>query len=101
MNLNRSDLVAKLAERFDLLTRQDAEMAVEVILQTMADALVHQRRIEIRGFGSFAIAQRPSRLGRNPRSGEAVSIPERRVPQFRPGKALREGVGAGYDESRL
>ena len=59
----------------------------------------HQRlarghRIEIRGFGSFSINRRPPRLGRNPRSGERVTIPEKLVPHFKPGKALREAVDA-------
>jgi integration host factor subunit beta len=58
----------------------------------MADALVRGHRIEIRGFGSFAINRRPPRMGRNPRTGASVPIPERRVPHFKPGKALRESV---------
>ena len=58
----------------------------------MNDALVRGHRIEIRGFGSFTINRRPPRMGRNPRSGESVSIPEKRVPHFKPGKALREAV---------
>jgi len=58
----------------------------------MGDALVRGHRIEIRGFGSFSISRRPPRTGRNPRSGESVQIPERRVPHFKPGKALREAL---------
>jgi integration host factor subunit beta len=58
----------------------------------MNDALVRGHRIEIRGFGSFSINRRPPRIGRNPRSGESVAIPEKRVPHFKPGKALREAV---------
>ena len=58
----------------------------------MSDALVRGHRIEIRGFGSFSINRRPPRMGRNPRSGESVHIPEKRVPHFKPGKALREAV---------
>jgi len=58
----------------------------------MNDALVRGHRIEIRGFGSFTINRRPPRMGRNPRSGESVSIPEKRVPHFKPGKALRKAV---------
>ena len=59
-----------------------------------AALLARGHRIEIRGFGSFSINRRPPRLGRNPRTGESVHIPERRVPHFKPGKALREAVGA-------
>jgi integration host factor subunit beta len=53
---------------------------------------VRGHRIEIRGFGSFSVNHRPPRMGRNPRSGEAVHIPSKRVPHFKPGKALREAV---------
>ena len=90
--MTRSDLVEELAARFGQLTRRDAEFAVKAILDAMNDALVRGHRIEIRGFGSFSVNYRPPRIGRNPRSGESVAIPEKRVPHFKPGKALRETV---------
>jgi len=90
--MTRSDLVEALANRFGQLTHRDAEFAVKAILDAMNDALVAGHRIEIRGFGSFSINRRPPRMGRNPRSGESVAIPEKRVPHFKPGKALRESV---------
>jgi integration host factor subunit beta len=90
--MTRSDLVEELASRFSQLTHRDAEYAVKTILDAMSDALVRGHRIEIRGFGSFSINRRPPRMGRNPRSGESVQIPEKRVPHFKPGKALREAV---------
>ena len=90
--MTRSDLVEELAARFGQLTHRDAEYAVKTILDAMGDALVRGHRIEIRGFGSFSINRRPPRMGRNPRSGESVHIPEKRVPHFKPGKALREAV---------
>ncbi len=92
--MTRSDLVEALAARFGQFTHRDAESAVKAILDTMNDALTHGRRIEIRGFGSFSINRRPPRMGRNPRSGVSVAIPEKRVPHFKPGKALREAVDA-------
>lgn len=92
--MTRSDLVELLASRFGQLTQKDADAAVKTMLDAMSDALVRGHRIEIRGFGSFSISRRPPRLGRNPRTGESVQIPERRVPHFKPGKALREAVGA-------
>jgi integration host factor subunit beta len=92
--MTRSDLVARLAERFAQLTQRDTEFAVKTTLDAMSDALARGHRIEIRGFGSFAISRRPPRVGRNPRSGEKVTIPEKLVPHFKPGKALREGVDA-------
>jgi integration host factor subunit beta len=93
--MTRSDLVEELAARFAQLTHRDAELAVKTVLDAMSDALVKGHRIEIRGFGSFSINRRPPRVGRNPRSGESVQIPEKRVPHFKPGKALREAVDAG------
>ena len=90
--MTRSDLVEELAARFAQLTQRDAETAVKTILDAVGDALVRGHRIEIRGFGSFSVSHRPPRLGRNPRNGEAVHIPEKRVPHFKPGKALREAV---------
>ncbi len=90
--MTRSDLVEELAARFGQLTHRDAEYAVKTILDAVGDALVRGHRIEIRGFGSFSVNHRPPRMGRNPRSGEAVAIPEKRVPHFKPGKALREAV---------
>ncbi len=90
--MTRSDLVEELAARFGQLTQRDTEFAVKAILDAMNDALVRGHRIEIRGFGSFSVTHRAPRLGRNPRSGESVAIPEKRVPHFKPGKALREEV---------
>ncbi len=96
--MTRSDLVEELAALFGQLTHHDAEYAVKKILDTMSDSLVRGHRIEIRGFGSFSINRRPPRMGRNPRSGESVAIPEKRVPHFKPGKALREAVDAKTQE---
>ena len=92
--MTRSDLVGQLSERFGQLTQRDTEFAVKTILDAMSDALARGHRIEIRGFGSFSINRRPPRVGRNPRSGEQVVVPEKLVPHFKPGKALRESVDA-------
>ena len=98
--MTRSDLVEELAARFSQLTQRDAELAVKAILEAMNDALVRGHRIEIRGFGSFSVNYRAPRMGRNPRSGESVAIPEKRVPHFKPGKALREAVDQRTAELR-
>jgi integration host factor subunit beta len=84
--MTRSDLVEELAARFAQLTQRDAEFAVKAILDAMNDALVRGHRIEIRGFGSFTINRRPPRMGRNPRSGESVFIPENACPISSPAK---------------
>lgn len=91
-DMNRSHLAAQLAAKFSHLTQQDAEDAVTVILEAMGISLATKQRIEIRGFGSFSIIHRRPRIGRNPRTGESVSIPERLVAHFKPGKSLRQGV---------
>jgi integration host factor subunit beta len=83
--MTRSDLVEELAARFSQLTHRDAEYAVKTILDAMGDALVRGHRIEIRGFGSFSINRRPPRMGRNPRSGESVQIPDKRTAEIEAG----------------
>ena len=95
MVMTRSELVAELAERFSHLTQKDTDFAVKTILDAMTEALAKGHRVEIRGFGSFSINRRPPRVGRNPRNGEQVVVPEKLVPHFKPGKALRESVDAG------
>ena len=90
--MTRSDLVELLAERFGQLTQRDADAAVKTILDAMSDALVRGHRIEIRGFGSFSLHYRPPRTGRNPKTGDAVALPGKHVPHFKPGKELRDRV---------
>ena len=90
--MTKSELIARLAERFPQLVAKDADFAVKMILDAMFEALVRGDRIEIRGFGSFALNYRPPRIGRNPKSGEKVSVPAKWVPHFKAGKELRERV---------
>ena len=92
--LTKSELIARLAERHQRLVARDADEAVKAILDAMSAALAAGQRIEIRGFGSFALNSRPPRIGRNPKSGDTVMVPEKRVPHFKPGKELRERVDA-------
>ena len=90
--MTKSELIAQLAERFPQLVAKDADYAVKMILDAMTDALARGDRIEIRGFGSFALNYRPPRVGRNPKSGEKVNVPAKHVPHFKAGKELRERV---------
>ena len=90
--MTKSELIARLASRFPQLVAKDADFAVKVILDALTDALARNDRIEIRGFGSFALNYRPPRLGRNPKSGDKVQVPAKYVPHFKPGKELRERV---------
>ena len=92
--MTRSDLMDALVLKFPQLSHKDAEITVKIILDAMGDSLAKGHRIEIRGFGSFAVSRRSPRLGRNPRTGEAVPIPEKLSPHFKPGKALRLAVDA-------
>lgn len=90
--MTKSELIAKLAGRHPQLVAKDAEFAVKMILDAMTASLVRGQRIEIRGFGSFGLNHRPARVGRNPKSGERVQVPEKFVPHFKAGKELRERV---------
>ena len=90
--MTRSELIAKLADRFPQLLAKDADLAVKEILDAMAATLERGERIEIRGFGSFALNYRPPRIGRNPKSGDKVQVPAKYVPHFKAGKELRERV---------
>ena len=92
--MTKSELIARLAERYPQLVAKDADYAVNTILDAMSQALASGNRIEIRGFGSFALNHRPPRVGRNPKSGEKVLVPKKRVPHFKAGKELRERVDA-------
>jgi len=90
--MTKSELIAKLAERNTRLVARDADEAVKAMLDSMSDALAQGSRIEIRGFGSFALNYRPPRVGRNPKSGDRVHVPAKHVPHFKAGKELRERV---------
>src|SRR3546814_20935161 len=73
---------------------KDVELAVKLVLDQISNALARDERIEIRGFGSFALHPRTARVGRNPKTGEPVQIPPKRVPHYKPGKEMRERVHA-------
>ncbi len=90
--MTKSELIARLAARFPQLVAKDADFAVKMVLDAMSDALARGDRIEIRGFGSFSLNYRPPRIGRNPKSGDKVHVPEKHVPHFKAGKELRERV---------
>jgi integration host factor subunit beta len=90
--MTKSDLIARLTERFPQLVLKDTDFAVKMILDALSEALVRGDRIEIRGFGSFSLNYRPPRIGRNPKSGDKVDVPEKWVPHFKAGKELRERV---------
>ena len=90
--MTKSDLIEILSEQQSLLNYKDIELAVKSILEQMSENLATGERIEIRGFGSFTLHHRPSRVGRNPKSGASVELDEKYVPHFKPGKDLRDRV---------
>jgi integration host factor subunit beta len=93
-NMTKADLVEKVTRLGDL-TRRDGEVIVETIFGSVIGALQSGDKIEIRGFGSFRIRQRNPRIGRNPKTGERVDVPAKRVPYFKPSKELRDLVNPG------
>jgi integration host factor subunit beta len=99
--MTKSELIERLASRQTHLMQKDVELAVKQILDRISLALARQDRVEIRGFGSFALHHRPSRIGRNPKTGEPVTIPAKHVPHFKPGKEMRERVNAGAATSPI
>lgn len=90
--MTKSELISRLAARYPQLVEKDAELAVKIILGAMVKSLLQGERIEIRGFGSFNLNCRPPRVGRNPKTGEKVKVPEKYIPHFKAGKELRERV---------
>jgi len=92
VGMTKSELIARLAERHPHLLASDAELAVKTMLDAMVSSLVAGKRIEIRGFGSFSLNYRPPRVGRNPKTGEKVSVDGKYVPHFKAGKELRDRV---------
>lgn len=98
--MTRSELVNALAARQGHLPVTDVDLAVRSLLETMAEALASGRRIEIRGFGSFALRYRPPRLARNPKSGAVVPVAEKHVPHFKPGKDLRDRVQSSVQDKQ-
>jgi integration host factor subunit beta len=85
----KSELVSKLTEQNPHLYQRDIEQVINAILDTITDALAQGGRVELRGFGTFTAKKREPRTGRNPRTGEAVSISEKVAPVFRTGKEMR------------
>jgi len=91
-SLTKSDLIEALSRNQKHLERKDVELAVKGLLEKMSQELAGGNRIEIRGFGSFSLHFRAARMGRNPKSGDAVPLRGKYVPHFKPGKELRERV---------
>jgi len=87
--MTKAELVDEIAQKADL-TRKHSEVIVDAVFSSIIDALQEGDKIELRGFGSFRVRHRASRTGRNPKTGEGVLVPAKKVPYFKPGKELRE-----------
>jgi integration host factor subunit beta len=90
--MTKSELIERLAGKLLQHPQRDIEEAVKVILEHITESLASGARIEIRGFGSFSLHYRAGRVGRNPKTGESVSMPAKHTAHFKPGKELRERV---------
>ncbi len=90
--MTKSELIDLLSADQNQLGYRDVELAVKVILECLTSALASGERIEVRGFGSFTLHHRRARVGRNPKTGNSVTVPDKHVPHFKPGKELRQRV---------
>ena len=96
-NITKSEMIdriydAQARSKDSALTSKDIELAVKIVIEQMTQSLASGKRVEIRGFGSFSLRYRAPRLGRNPKTGEAVGLASKYVPHFKPGKILRDKV---------
>jgi integration host factor subunit beta len=94
--MTKSELIDSISRRQQTIPAKDIELAVNLIIETLTEALTSEQRIEVRGFGAFTIRHRKPIVARNPKTGEAVALPNRRAVHFKPGKELK----ANIDESR-
>lgn len=90
--MTKSELIEKIAEKVDGLSKKQTEVVVETIFESIKESLSKGGKVEIRGFGNFRLRSRNARKARNPKTGEAVDVPPKKVPYFKVGKELREMV---------
>lgn len=93
----RSELIQKIADENPHLYQRDVERIVNTIFEEIIEAMAEGDRVELRGFGAFSVKKRDARLGRNPRTGEAVEVEEKHVPFFKTGKLLRDRLNGHED----
>ena len=92
----KSELIERMAERYPQLFLRDVEKIVNAILEEISSALERGDRVELRGFGAFSVKQRDPRNGRNPRTGDAVSVDGTKVPFFKTGKEMRKRLNENH-----
>jgi len=86
--MTKAELVNRVSKRTEL-NKRDAEVMVQTVLDSIIESLQGGDKVELRGFGSFRLRERAARVGRNPKTGEKVNVPSKRVPYFKPGKDLK------------
>ena len=89
--MTKAELVERVANQINL-TKKQTEVVVNTVFSSITESLAEGKKVELRGFGSFRIRQRNARVGRNPKSGQKVEVPSKKVPFFKAGKELRELV---------
>lgn len=89
--MNKTELIAAVAEKAEI-SKKDAEKAVKAFTDAVAEELVKGGKVQLVGFGNFEVSERPAREGRNPRTGETMTIAASKTPKFKPGKALKDEI---------
>ncbi|MDR0446973.1 MAG: HU family DNA-binding protein [Oscillospiraceae bacterium] len=91
--MNKTELMVKISETTGL-SKKDSERALEAAIDTIVDSLIAGEKVQLSGFGIFDVKDRAARIGRNPKTKEIINIPPTKIPQFKPGKALRDVIAS-------
>mgnify|MGYP000470677412 FL=1 len=97
--MNKTELIAAVAEKAEI-SKKDAEKAVKAFTDAVAEELAKGGKVQLVGFGNFEVSERPAREGRNPRTGETMTIAASKTPKFKPGKALKDEINKVIDFSK-
>lgn len=95
MGMTKSELITRLVDANPHLQQKDAKIVIDTILDEITEALARGNRVELRGFAAFSVKERDARIGRNPRTGETVHVPSKKVPYFKAGKEIRDRLLKG------
>ena len=96
-SITKSDLIEKISTKIPQLSSKDVELSVKTLIDKVIDSLAKGDRTEVRGFGSFSVHYRKPRIGRNPKTGDSVSLPGKNAAHFKPGKVLRNKINNLHD----
>ena len=96
-SITKSDLIEKISTKIPQLSSKDVELSVKTLIDKVIDSLAKGDRTEVRGFGSFSVHYRKPRSGRNPKTGDSVSLPGKNAAHFKPGKVLRNKINNLHD----